>query len=187
MNLLKSTFEEYLAIEPLLSEDSKREVLTIPRPRKVGKCEVPENLNDLTIGALLMMQRGGKDARSLCGVVARDVVGTTFEALMEAKAYDVIGLLNFVAEEMQRISKLFSEAGRKPTSQEIRAGYNELDFGAFGIIDWFTQRSNGRLSHEEASAVKWPLILEAMRKDAKLERYGRRYEEVLRADAKLKR
>ena len=183
MNLFKSNFGEYLAIESILSADSKLEVLTIPKPEKVAGKVAPADLNALSLGALLMLQQA-KDPKSLYEVAAREIVGVEVEALYSATAYDVIGLMNWVAAQLARINKLFAGAGRKPTAQEERAGYHALNLGAFGIIDWFAQRM--KITHEEATATAWVTVYKCMEADGKLDEYRRRLEKIMDEEAKLK-
>lgn len=186
MNLLKSNFAEYMAIEAILSEDSKREVLTIRKPEKCAGVELPGNLNDLSIGALLMLQESAKDAKMMHRVVADAVLGVKVEKLYNEKAYHVIGLINFVCSEVGRINRLFAGIGHNPTPQEERAGYRELNFGAFGIIDWYARRSNGRFDHNEAAAEKWVSVYRAMEHDGKLDAFRDRLSKIMDEEAKLK-
>lgn len=182
MNLHKSRFREFCSIESILSEDSKIKVLMIPRPDAVAKKAIPSDLNAISLGALLMLQQA-KEPNELYEVVAREIVGVDIDALYNAKAYDVIGLLNWLAAQLERINKLFSGAGRKPTAQEERAGYHSLNLGAFGMIDWFAQRM--KITHEEAAETPWITVYKSMEADGKLEEYRRRLSDILNEEAKL--
>lgn len=183
MNLKKSTFSEYLAIEPILSADSRMAVLTIPKPRTVAGRDLPGDLNNLNLGALLMLQQAKSD-KVLHEIVAREVVGLDVEEFYRAPAYDAIGLINWVANQLERINNLFAGAGRTPTAQEERAGYHALNLGAFGIIDWFAQRM--KITHEAATATPWITVYKCMEADGKLEDYRRRLEKIMVDEAKLK-
>ena len=87
--------------------------------------------------------------------------------------------LNLYLQERPRISRLDFEGVKssertelidkikiKPENEEIRAGITRLNFGIFGMIDWYALRM-GITDHEEVMNVPWGRIYKCMEIDNK--------------------
>ena len=70
----------------------------------------------------------------------------------------------WVGRELERIAALFASTSNQPTPEEIKAGINDLDFGPFGIIDWYAHRQ-GYQDQDDAAKVAWVRVCECMRID----------------------
>lgn len=89
----------------------------------------------------------------------------------------VLGFGNMVARQIEHINKLFAECKVPPTADEKAAGVERLDFGDFGLIDWYAQRMH-ITTHEEAEKTPWIIVWQCMRNDAQKTLYERRLAKV---------
>lgn len=156
------------------------DVKALTRPRKVGENVVPEDLNGLTLGQLLQLQEMSTESDAFF-VPCRVLFGMDEKAIMETKATEVVKLASWVAREVERIGKLFESINTEPTAQQVRAGIHKLNFGVFGLIDWYAKRM-GIADHEEVERVPWVRVYKCMQMDAEVEAYNRRLNEVYRQD-----
>lgn len=88
------------------------------------------------------------------------------------------GFVQWVTREVMRINQLFDEASRRPTSDEIAAGVLDLNFGVFGVLDWYARRMGYR-DQNDVLSVKWVRIYECTRMDAERDEYERRLRDIL--------
>lgn len=79
---------------------------------------------------------------------------------------------------MERIAALFASTSNQPTPEEIKAGINDLDFGPFGIIDWYAHRQ-GYQDQDDAAKVAWVRVCECMRIDNERIAFERRLREIM--------
>lgn len=156
------------------------DVKNMPRPSRVGKNEVPQDLNGLTLGQLLQLQEMSNE-RDTFFVPCRVLFGMTDEEVAECKALEVVCLSSWVAREVERIGKLFEKCHNEPRPQEVKAGVHKLNFGIFGMIDWFARRM-GIADHGEVEKVPWVRVYKCMEMDAETEAYNRRLNEVYRQE-----
>ncbi len=164
------------ALERILTEESKRTLQTAPKPGEVCGVAVPHDLNDLTIGELFSLKADSQ--HDLVEHIASIVLRIDPLRLYDERADKVFGLLFWVGRELERISKLFERANRKPTPEEVKAGALNLDFGPFGILDWYATRQ-GYKDQNEVMGVPWVRIYECMRIDNERAAYERRLQEIL--------
>lgn len=167
-----------LLIEPCATPDFRAWIESQPRPNKMCGRDVPTSLNDLTFGDLTALSAEGNNifvavnaARVVLGVKSR-------RRVLREPASTTAGFLNFVRAEAERINKLFATVNRKPTADEIAAGVESLQFGAFGVIDWYACRM-GIQNHDDVLSVKWVRIYECMRIDAERSEYQQRLREIM--------
>jgi hypothetical protein len=109
------------------------------------------------------------------------IMGLEAEEVDKARAVDVVRFAGWVMSEVKRINKLFEATNVKPTSQQIRAGINNLKFGLFGVLDWYALRM-GYQDHEKVADVPWINIYKCMDMDAKKALFERKYQEVIADD-----
>lgn len=161
------------------------DVKSLPRPSRVGKNEVPADLNGLTLGQLLQLQEMSTE-RDTFLVPCRVLFGMKDEETAECRALEVVCLASWVAREVERIGKLFEACHNKPTAQEVKAGIHQLNFGVFGMIDWYARRM-GVTNHEEVERVPWVRVYKCMQMDAETEAFNRRLNEVYRQENKRRK
>ena len=173
-----TTFKYWLAV----ARHTSYKIGKQPRPAFVGKKQVPDNLNQLSIGQLIDLSQLSDSEESLYQIVTT-VLGLSHKEVEQARAVDVVMLIGWVTAEVERINKLFDKIQAKPTSKEQRAGVAKLDFGLFGMIDWYARRM-GIQDHEEVFRVPWARIYKCMDIDAKTRDYERRLQEIATKEIK---
>lgn len=155
------------------------DITKLARPSHVGKNEVPENLNMLTLGQLLQLQEVTE--RDAFFVPCRVLFGMPDDEIAECRALDMVCLASWVAREVERIGKMFEKCHNEPRPQEVKAGIRNLNFGVFGMIDWYARRM-GVTNHEEVENVPWVRVYKCMQMDAEVEAYNRKLSEVYRQE-----
>ena len=146
------------------------------RPMFVADKKTPETLNEITIGQLIQLSEIGDTDESFYNITSI-ILGMTRDETDKARAVDVVRFVGWVVSEVERINKLFEKIQAKPTSKEQRAGVAKLDFGLFGMIDWYARRM-GIQDHEEVFRVPWARIYKCMDIDAKTRDYERRLQDI---------
>ena len=156
------------------------DVKSLPRPSRVGRNEVPQDLNGLTLGQLLQLQEMSTE-RDTFFAPCRVLFGMKDEEVAECRALEVVCFASWVAREVERIGKLFEACHNEPRPQEVRAGIHRLNFGIFGMIDWYARRM-GITDHEEVERVPWVRVYKCMQMDAETDAFNRRLNEVYRQE-----
>lgn len=173
----KKTMRQMLAIERALTSESRAALLRLPKPDKVCGRPVPRNLNDLTIGDLLDLQTGS-DAHALIECIASVILKVHPRRCYRERADRMLGVVFWAGRELERIARLFASVANEPTPDEIKAGINDLDFGAFGILDWYAHRQ-GYQDQNDAAKVAWVRVRECLRIDNKRAAFERRLREII--------
>ena len=161
---------------------------TIPedfeRPAYIGEVKCPEDLNGLNIGQLIEIgEANGTDAdyRIVSIVLDMDKAQTD-----NCRATEVVAFLSWVGRQVKRINRLFEQVQTKPTAKEKQAGVDTLQFGLFGILDWYAKRM-GITNHDDVLCVPWLRIYKCMDMDNKVERFQRRYNDISMQEARRKK
>ncbi len=81
--------------------------------------------------------------------------------------------MNFIKEQVTNINNLFSALKVNYSSEELSAGVKELDFGPFGVLDWYAKRM-GISNQNEVRDVAWVRIYNCMKNDTEQNNYERR-------------
>ncbi len=129
-------------------------------------------MNMITYGQLDDLSRISTDS---------DPAARVFKILMDIEAplvyqmnvFDVFGFLNFAKEEVKRINKLFADIAPSHTTEELAAGIEDLNFGTFGVIDWYARRM-GITNQDEVYSVAWVRIYTCMKNDNEQSEYEKR-------------
>ncbi len=100
------------------------------------------------------------------------VCGCTTDEYMNEHYEKVMGAVNHITDLLNNVGAMFSGSRIKPTREEITAGVESLNFGAFGLIDWYSQRQ--KITHEQAEATPWTRVFNAIKKDNDTEIYRRK-------------
>lgn len=154
------------------SEDSLQEA---QRPDRLCGKPIPKDLNELTMGQLTDIMSLKKDDEIEAVHIVTDI---DTKLLDKEPALKVIGLVNFIQSELQRIADLFKQLKPNYTKEERQAGVEDLDFGIFGTIDWYAQRM-GITDHDEVLKVPWLHIWQCSLIDKERHEYQQRYQENL--------
>lgn len=156
----------------------------LPRPEYVGDKPCPENLNGLTIGQLIELGNAEGDMADyrICEIV----MGYEKEATDKCRAIEVVPLLSWTGREVKKINRLFEGISHKPTAKEKQAGVERLQFGLFGMIDWYARRM-GITDHDEVLTVPWLRIYKCMDMDNEVSQYEKRMNDITLREAKRKK
>lgn len=176
---INTTFGYWVRVAPFT--DFKLEG-DFSRPAFVGSTEVPENLNQLTIGQLIDLSQLGDTNESLYTIVST-VLGMKREDIDKARAVDVVRFVGWVSKEVEKINKIFESTNVKPTSREKKAGIEELKFGLFGMLDWYAVRM-GISDHDQVLKTPWLRIYKCLDIDNKRTQYEKRLQEVAAEEMK---
>lgn len=177
----------FLYWEPMLADFKKAELAKVRPPKKIYGRRVPADLSGLTFEQLVRLW-DIEDTRSLFLESAKVILGFPEQLTLALPTMPVLGFVNMVSQELVKIKSAFGQCGdiNPPTPQEIRAGCSELDFGVFGIADWYAQRMGIR-DHDEVFKTKWTRIYQCMRNDALVAAYRRRLDEIRMEELKIQR
>lgn len=173
------TLREFYTLYPIAYDknDVDRQIKELPKPKTIKGKEVPENLNKISIGKLIGIQTAMKMAREVDCIREIASILLDVEITLDDRAETVFGFAMWVFREVEKINKMFNTARHKPTEEEIQAGFYDLDFGAFGILDWWCLRM-GVTNHEEAENTPWARIYKCMEIDTAKAEYERRLRKI---------
>ena len=135
-------FVQFVMLMPYMTEQTVKSLVLIPPPKKFNKRDVPDTLQLVTFGVLTQLQQAAQDNdyfKTCCKLVSV-LTGVDEKIVASRKAYDVLGIVNMIQSEMERIGKLFQSLQTDKTSDEQAAGIEKLNFGTFGIVDWYAKR-----------------------------------------------
>lgn len=170
------TVGDLLRWEPLLTAERQAKLLNVPKPERIQGRRVPDDLNGLTLEQLARLW-SIRDTHDLFTVSAFVLFGWSERRALRADAYRMLGVVNFVTAEVKRIGALFDALASKPTPQEILAGCDSLDFGAFGLADWYARRM-GLQEHDRAFATPWVRVYQCRANDNAVALYQRRLADI---------
>lgn len=185
-----TTYGEFLVLLPLCHKDHQEELLETLKQAKCpafvcGK-EVPANLNTITYGQLDDFSRISQSEGDPAVQVFSILLGLEPPQVYELNVFDVFGMLNFVRSELERINALFASIQVTHSSEEIAAGIEDLNFGTFGVIDWYAKRM-GITNQDEVFDVAWIRIYTCMKNDNEKAEYEQRLNKQYLEKAKRKR
>ena len=154
----KVTLRHYLQTFELCSKEIQEEYIAIlakqKRPDRLCGEIVPPTLNGLTYGQLddlhtLATSKERNPEHKMC-----EIIFGKFLNLMDEDVNKVYGFLNFCGDEIKRINDLFSSIKADYSSEEIAAGARDLNFGSFGVLDWYAKRM-GITNQNDVRDVAW--------------------------------
>lgn len=170
------TVADVLHWEPFLEDDQVAALKEITCPARVGTVEAPQDLNDITLGQLIQLEAIGAEKGIFVAIAV--VLFDKDEAwAMKASAMEMLGLRNMVVAEQDRIAALFALLTRDHTAAEIMAGIENLNFGMFGLADWYARRM-GISDHDEAFNTPWLRIWQCRKNDLEESEYKERLQKI---------
>lgn len=183
------TYKDFMTLLPhcekRVQEDLVKRLHEQPRPSVLCGVQVPENLNALSYGTLddLRTAAGAEDPISaLCKIL----LGIEPHKLMGADVNDIFGFVSFVTRELEKINKLFKDIKQTYSKEEEAAGIRELDFGSFGVLDWYARRM-GITNQNDVRDVAWVRIYQCMKNDNMQSEFERRLHKQYMNNSKLKK
>lgn len=185
---LNLPFAVFVSLMPYMTADTVKALAIIPPPKMFCKKAVPDSLQMVTFGELVRLQQAPKDndyLKTCCNLVAV-LTGVDANVVGSRRAYDVIGIVNMVKDEMERIGKLFQSIKADLTAEEVSAGAEKLEFGTFGLVDWYAKRM-GITDHEEVFATPWARVYQCMKIDHENNEFEKRYRKIIEQRSKIRR
>jgi hypothetical protein len=184
---LRLPWSRFCALIPYMTKDTIEGLKTIDAPAKFRGHDVPRDLQMADFGTLIRLQGCGRKGDWFWSSMAivETLTGAKQEAVATAPAEDVLGIVNMVEREMARIGRLFQSLQGGTSGDEVAAGIDRLDFGAFGIVDWYARRM-GIVDHEEVFALPWQRIFQCMKIDHENNEFEKRYRKIIEQRSKTK-
>lgn len=182
LDITKVSYYDYSVLYPVLTEESRTRsaewLKGRAKPMFVAGVETPRDLNGLTYGQLCDIQEHGKDIDGVMHAVAVVLPSVPTERLMNERAEVVVGFVAWIGREVERINRLFAKIAPRYTPEQIAAGVNGLQFGTFGVLDWYAKRQ-GIADQNEVRAVPWVRIYQCMKNDADVANYNLRLNAII--------
>ena len=181
-------FAQFVALMPYMTAETIKSLVLIPPPKVFNRRNVPKDLQLVTFGMLTELQNAPKDndyLRTCCSLVSV-LTGVPADIVASRKAIEVLGIVNMIQSEMERIGKLFQSLQTDKTSDEMAAGIDRLEFGTFGLVDWYAKRM-GIVDHEEVFATPWARVYQCMKIDHENNEFEKRYRKIIENRSKAKR
>lgn len=179
-NRLNYPFAKFVALMPYMTEESIKSLVLIPTPKQFGKKAVPQDLQMVNFGMLVKLQQAPKDndyLKTCCSLVSV-LTGVPADIVASRRTYDVLGIVNMIQSEMARIGRLFKNLQGEKSNEELMAGVDRLDFGAFGLVDWYAKRM-GIIDHEDVFNTPWARIYQCAKIDHENAEFDKRYRDIL--------
>lgn len=175
------SFAEFAILYPLCTDEERARLNAImqgaERPETLAGHPVPKDLNLVSYGMLDDLAQAAKGgAAAMIECICR-VTGATPEELQACNVIDVYGAANWLGREVERINKLFKSIAPKYTAEELQAGVKLLDFGSFGVLDWYAHRQ-GIADQNAVRDVAWVRIYTCMKQDGQKADYEKRLNKV---------
>ena len=171
-----NTVADVLHWEPFLEADQVAALKEIKCPAQIGGRNAPQDLNDITLGQLIELEAIAAE-KGVFVAIAKVLLGKDEAWAMKAPAMEMLGLRNMVVAEQDRIAALFASLTRDHTAAEIMAGVESLNFGMFGLADWYCRRM-GISDHEDAFNTPWLRIWQCRKNDIEEAEYNERYQKI---------
>lgn len=182
---IKTNFKTWLVLANHSANLDELKLETMTRPLKVGKVPTPDNLNSMTLGQMIELselQNGSEMFYKVCSVL----LGMSVKEVNKAAAVEVVRFVGWVAGSVKRINNLFDSVKNKPTKEEVQAGINRLNYGIFGLIDWYAKRM-GIADHDEVLGVHWGRVYQCLKMDNETTEFQKRLNKIYADEVKSKR
>ena len=170
------TYYEFLLLFPCCSKEHQDDMLkylrSLPRPAFIKGKPVPEDFNTLSYGTLddLNNAASSNDPATEC---LKIIMQLEQEDILRLSVCEVFGFINFCEKEITRINDVFKSIKTNYSAEEIAAGVKDLNFGSFGVLDWYARRM-GITNQNEVRDVAWIRIFNCMKNDNATNAYERR-------------
>lgn len=182
---IKTNFKTWLVLANHAANLDDLKLETMTRPLKVGKHDTPENLNSMTLGQMIDLS-DLKDGSEMFYKVCKVLLGMKVAEVNKAPAVEVVRFVGWVVGSVKRINNLFDSVKNKPSKEEVQAGINRLNYGIFGLIDWYAKRM-GITDHDEVLGVHWGRVYQCLKMDNETTEFQKRLNKIYADELKAKR
>lgn len=174
------TYGKFLELFPLCTEEKQAGLMERlrkqPCPKMLCGKQVPDTLNTLSYGELDDLQTAATTETPI-EETAKILLKVEPQALLDADVNDVFGFANFVTSEIKRINKVFASIKASYSQEERAAGVESLNFGAFGVLDWYAQRMH-IANQNDVRDIAWVRIFQCMKNDNDKNEFQRRLYQI---------
>ena len=155
------TIQELTNIYNTLTIDTRIQLSELGKPDTIGGVVTPDDFNSVSFGDYLELMNIEANRNFFIEPLR---ILLKIEEPEKVDAEEAVGFSNWVQGELKKVGELFKSIQRQPTDRELRAGIEELNFGTFGIIDWYSQRQHIS-NQDDVLLVPWSRIYICMRND----------------------
>lgn len=186
-----TSFGDFVLYLPVMTDESRTAAL---KQLNAAQCpdflfseKCPSDLNGLSFGQYSDICNAMKSGDHIAAMIEFcHVVFSIDDAdIMGANVFDVFGFATMVCKEIERITKLFNSINVIHSAEEEQAGVKRLQFGVFGMLDWYARRM-GITDHNEVNRVSWLRIYQCLKNDSEENAYQRRLQKVYNDKMKKK-
>lgn len=182
------TYGEFLVLFPCCRKTHQDELLAVLDGARCpgylcGK-EVPKDLFAISYGKLDEL-RNAAESEDPAVECLKILLGITPVEAYSLNVFDVFGFMHFCREQINKINKIFASLKVQYSSEELAAGVKDLDFGSFGVLDWYARRM-GITNQNEVREVAWVRIFNCMKNDTEQNNYERRLRKQYQTQIKKK-
>lgn len=175
--------KDFRKVADLVTSETWDRLKNYGRPAKVGGVETPKDLYGLTFGQLVQAQ----------DIVAKDDINGLCELLLhinsreidDAGAGEVMTFVYWAAKELSKIGDMFGRLKTEPSAEQKKAGIEDLNFGIFGVLDWYCLRM-GITRHDEAEDTPWIRVYECMRIENERIKFEKKLRKIYEQQSKQK-
>lgn len=183
------TYRDFLILFPLCTDEKRKEIVEFlnaqERPAFLNSHEVMKDLNGINYGQLDDLSRV-KNENDPFAEAIKILLNIDDVEIYGLPVDKVFGFCNFVTKEIERINNLFASISVDHTADELAAGIEQLNFGSFGVLDWYAKRM--RITNQnDVRSVSWMRIYMCMKNDAEQAKYERRYNQIILNKSKNKK
>lgn len=176
----KCSYHDFLLLVGLCKEDHQKELMDIlnyqERPSYLCGHKVPKDLNSISYGQLDDLQTAAESEDPVVDA-CKILLGISKDEIMGEDVNKVFGFVNFVANEVIRINKIFSSIKVSYSAEEKAAGVESLSFGSFGVLDWYAQRMHIP-NQNDVRDISWVRIYQCIKNDNERNEYERRLSKI---------
>lgn len=178
-------FSQFEYLFPIMTDECQKECMErlkeAERPSCLCNKDVPDNLNLITFGQYSdlcdVMTEKDADTTKIFYEFARILLDIPASELGKSSVFDVFGFGTWVCKEVEKITKMFNSIKVEHSSEEIQAGVKRLQFGTFGILDWYARRM-GITDQNVINDIPWIRIYTCLKNDTDESAYQRRLHKI---------
>lgn len=176
------SYGDFLILFNSCEDNVKKELVeklrNVACPEFILDIEVPKDLNSISYGKLDDLHSAINSKDPLCETI-KVLLDISESDIYKLDVNTVFGFSNFCVKELERINLIFSTIKQQYSKEEIAAGVKELNFGTFGILDWYAKRM-GISNQNDIRDIAWVRIFQCMKNDYEMQLYERRLNEQYR-------
>ena len=178
----RKTFREWRIIADYAKNIDELDLKSMHRPLQVHGHETPSDLSKLTMGQMVILSQTKGDW-SLFYTICRELLPMDEKETDMADAVQIVMFCGWAIGKLEELNKLLTSIKSPHTSEQLRAGVDKLNFGVFGLVDWYARRM-GISDHEEVMAVPVLRVYQCLKMDNEQQQYENRLAKILRETRK---